>query len=86
MKWLKRFLLKLLIKYVLDYAKEGKMLAKIKEFLTGRKTYLVGIAAIIGVLIAYANGTMEAMEAIKAIVEAILAMTIRAGVATAAEK
>ena len=82
MKWVKRFLLKLLIKYVLDYVKEGKMLNKIKDFLAGRKTYLIGISAIVGVLIAYASGSMEIVEAVKAIIEAILAMTIRAGISS----
>ena len=59
------------------------MLAKLKEFLVGKKTYLVSISAIIAVLIAITNNQMDLTEAIKNIIEAILAMTIRAGISSA---
>ena len=81
MKWLKKMLLNLLIKYIASYLKEGKMLTKIREFLAGKKTILISVSAIIGVLIAYSSGAMEIVEAVKAIIEAILAMTIRAAIA-----
>jgi len=81
MKWLKKLFLNFLIKYVLSYVKEGKMLTKIREFLAGKKTYLTALTAIIGVLVAYANGSMEIAEAARTIIEAILAITIRAGIA-----
>jgi len=81
MNWIKKKLINLLVKYILNYWKGGdKMLSKIKAFLSGKKTYLISISAIIGILVAYSNGTLEIVEAIKAIIEAILAMTIRAGV------
>ncbi len=85
MRWVKKLLLKFVVSYVLDYCKDYKggkeMLLKIKEFLAGKKTILISIGAIIGVLIAYSSGSMEIVEAVKAIIEALLAMTIRAAIA-----
>lgn len=76
-----RWYQKLLIKYVLSYVKEEKV-QKIKEALKGYKTIFIAIGAILAVVIAWSNGAMETMEAVKAIIEAILAITIRAGIAS----
>jgi len=80
-KWINGKLLTFTIAYILDYIKGGKqMISTIKDFLSGKKTYLVALGAIIGVLVSFSNGSVEAVEAIKLIIEAILACTIRAGV------
>lgn len=50
-------------------------------FLKGKKTYITGILAILGTLGAYATGEATFMEAINLIVPAVLAMTVRKGVA-----
>ena len=52
----------------------------IREWLAGKKTYFVAVGAIIGAIAAYASGEIEAFAAIEAIVAAVLAMTVRAGV------
>jgi len=56
---------------------------KVQGFLKGKKTYLVALAAIVGVAIAWSQQDISNMDAIKAVVEAILACTIRAGIAKA---
>lgn len=53
---------------------------KILEWLKGKKTYIVGISAIVAALASYATGNIESSEMIKLIVAAILAMTMRAGI------
>jgi len=55
-------------------------MGKIKVFLAGRKTYLIGLAAILGAAIAWSQGQMETTQAVEAIIAAILAMTLRAGI------
>lgn len=56
-------------------------MSKILEFLKGKKTYCVAIAAIAAAVAAYSSDAMTAKELVEAIVGAVLAMTIRAGVA-----
>ena len=56
------------------------MLNKIKEWLKGKKTYLTAVTTIIGALVAYGEGIVGLEATIQAIVTAILAMTIRAGI------
>ena len=56
------------------------MFDKIKKLLEGKKTYLTAISAIIGALIGFANGTIDAGVAIQIIITAILGMTLRAGI------
>ncbi len=53
----------------------------LRKMLAGKKTYLVCVAAILGVVIAWSSGSMGLGAAVKAIVEALVAMTIRAGIA-----
>ena len=59
-------------------------MGKIREWLNGKKTYLVAGAAVIGAVIAWATGAVDLVEAIKVILGAVLGTTIRAGVAKAA--
>ena len=54
-----------------------------RTWLQGKKTYIVGIGAIVAAVVAYTQGTIDGTQAVEAIVGAILAMTIRAGVTTA---
>ena len=57
------------------------MFEKFRGALAGSKTYLVSVGAIIAALIAYASNQIEVAEMIRLIIEAILAITIRAGIA-----
>jgi len=65
--------------------KEGvqKMFEKWREALAGKKTYIVGAAGILGAIAGWVSGSLTSDAAIKLIWEAILGMTIRAGVAKA---
>lgn len=56
---------------------------KIRQALQGWKTYLVAAGAIIAVAISWAEGTVPTDEAVKLLTAAVLACTIRAGVAKA---
>lgn len=55
------------------------------EFLKGKRTYLVAIAAICTAWAAYASGTIGLGEAVAATFAAVSTMTLRAGVASAAD-
>ena len=52
-----------------------------QDWLAGKKTYLVGIAAILGAVIAWASGEVDLPATVAAITAAIMGMTMRAGVA-----
>lgn len=58
-----------------------KMLENMRNKLKNKKTYLVGISAIIGAVIAWLNNAIDTNKLIELVVEAILAMTLRAGIA-----
>ncbi len=58
-------------------------MAAIKEFLAGKKTYLVAVGAILAAVVAWSQGTMDTTQLVEAVITAVLAMTIRAGVAKA---
>jgi hypothetical protein len=60
-----------------------KTLQALKAGLAGYKTYLIAAAAVIGVAISWAEGNTETAEAVKLITAALLAMTVRAGIAKA---
>jgi ABC-type uncharacterized transport system permease subunit len=51
------------------------------KFLSGYKTYLTGAAAILTALAGLASGTMDVPTAIQTTYTAILAMTVRHGIA-----
>lgn len=53
---------------------------KIKEFLSGKKTYLGGIAMILIGINAWVNGSATDIEAIRTIIEGIIVMTGRAAI------
>lgn len=59
---------------------------KVRVFLQGKKTYLVGLGAIIAAVTAWSGDTLNDTQAIEAIVAALVAMFIRAGVTTEANK
>ena len=50
------------------------------DFLKGYKTYLVAAAAIVGAVAGFATGELSLTEGIGAIVAAVTAMTMRAGI------
>lgn len=56
------------------------------KFLSGYKTYLTGIAAIIGAVAGYANNALDAPSALQLIVTALMGMFIRHGVTAEANK
>ena len=51
--------------------------------LSGYKTYIAGALAILGALGGFLTGTMSVEQAVNLAVPAILAMTVRHGIATA---
>jgi len=53
------------------------MMTQIREYLKGKKTYLTGIATILGCIIAWVNGAELNMNLI---ITALIGMFIRAGV------
>ena len=59
-----------------------KLLKKIKDFISGYKTYFVAGVAIITAVIAWAEGAITLVELIKTIGAAIGAITLRAGMKT----
>ena len=52
--------------------------------LSGYKTYIAGALTIFGALGGYFSGNLAAAQAINLVVPAILAMTVRNGISTAA--
>ena len=57
-----------------------KIFEKIREFLKGKKTYLITIVGILGALIAYADGGMTFIQMAEAILAALGLSALRAGV------
>lgn len=55
-------------------------MSKIKDWLKGKKTYIICAIAILGVAVAWSEGNLADGDAIKAIFEAVVGMTIRAGI------
>ena len=53
----------------------------IREWLRGKKSYLVGVGAIVAAVLGFAEGEIELPALVAAITAAIMAMTIRAGIA-----
>ena len=62
------------------------MLNKIKDFLSGKKSYLVCTIAILGAVVAWASGEIKIAEMVKIIIAAITAMTMRAGITKSTPK
>ena len=77
---IRKFVLSVLLKYILSKEAVKKFMGNAKEFLQGKKTYIVAVSAIIGVIIGWISGTLTDVEAVKAIFESLLAMTIRNGI------
>ncbi len=78
MKWVKKIILKIIIKQILKKI-GGEKMNKIREFLSGKKTYLVCIGLIIEAVIEYiADGDLG--QLINKIIIAIGGMSMRAGI------
>ena len=56
------------------------LLKKIKDFISGYKTYFICLIAIVGALVAWSEGAMSTVELYQAIVAALAGITIRAAV------
>ena len=61
-----------------------KFLKQIKEFISGYKTYIVCGTTILGLLVAYSEGAITAIELYQGIAAAIAGITIRAAVTKSA--
>ncbi len=70
------------MKLVAWFAGKAIDMGKVRLFLQGKKTYLVGLGAIVAAVTAWSGDTMNDTQAIEAIVAALVAMFIRAGVTT----
>ena len=68
------------LKRILNTQEAVKMFDKARQAVAGKKTYLTAAVTVLGAVLAWANGTMGEIDAIKLIVDAILAVTIRAGI------
>lgn len=77
---IKKFFVNMLLKHILSKEAVKKRMDNVKGFLQGKKTYIVAVGAIISVIIGWVSGSLTDVEAVKAIVEALLAMTIRNGI------
>ena len=84
MNWLKKLIVKLLINHFVKKEGVKEMLSKIKDFLSGKKTYITAVIAILGAIVAWTSGDIKIAEAIKLIIAAITAMTMRAAVTKSA--
>lgn len=56
-------------------------MTKIKEWLKGKKTYIVCAIAIVTVAVAWAEGNITDGAALEALFEAVFGIALRAGVA-----
>ena len=77
MNWLKRKILEIVLKKALKKV----FTMKVKEWLSGKKTYLICIGTILGAVISWVSGEIELGKMIEIIVAAIIAITLRAGIA-----
>ncbi len=58
-----------------------KWLKKIKKWISGYKTYIVCVTTIAGLVVAYSEGAIGAVEFYKGVMAALAMITIRAAVA-----
>jgi len=52
----------------------------IREWLKGKKTYMLGVSAILGALVAYGTGEYELGKTVEVVVAALMVIFVRAGV------
>jgi hypothetical protein len=55
------------------------------NFLTGKKTYIVGLGTILGAVGGVMSGALPLEQAVQLVVTALLGMTIRSGINTSAQ-
>lgn len=67
------------IRRELDKKENKIMIENFRNGLAGKKTYLVAVAAILGAVISFSNGDIDATKALELGIEAVLACTLRAG-------
>jgi hypothetical protein len=63
-----------------------ELIAKAKEWLRGKKVYLLGIGTITGILIAWSNNAVDTKTMMDSIWGSLVAMALRAGQDNAAVK
>lgn len=61
-------------------------LNEVRDYLKGKKTYLVALATILGLVVAWSTNEVDTVTAVQGIVTAILASTIRDGINTAVKQ
>ena len=52
----------------------------IRNWLMGKKTYVIAIGAVLAAVVAWTQGTLDNTQFVEAVIAAVLAMTLRAGV------
>ena len=57
----------------------------LNEFLSGKKTYIVAIGAVVAVAVSFLNGDLTVGEAVQATLGALGLATLRAGVTKAGQ-
>lgn len=62
------------------------MIETIKKKISGKKTYIVCIGAVISIVLAWSSHMMGDVEAIQSVIAAIVAMTIRDGISAKKKK
>lgn len=80
MNFVKKIIFNMILNNMLKDKGVNSIMDKIKDVLSGKKTYLLAAASIIGIIVAWLNGSMDNVSALKALIEALFAMTLRAGV------
>lgn len=58
----------------------------LRTWLQGKKTYVVGVGAIVATIVAWSQGTLDNAQAVQAVVAALMGMFLRAGVDNAVAK
>ena len=79
--WDRIKLLKILLKYRKEIRTMFKLLKKIRDFVSGYKVYIVGCTTILGLAVAYSEGTITGMEFFEGVMVALGAMGFRSTLA-----
>ena len=70
----------MVLKVILSREVVKKMLDKIKDLVSGKKTYILMVISIIGTIVAWSQGAIDTVKAVELIIAAITGVTLRAGV------
>lgn len=79
MNWIEKIILKIAINHIINKEGVKEMISKIRDFLSGKKTYLVMVGLIIEAVVEYTNDG-DLGKFINKILIAIGGITLRAGI------